>query len=75
MSAKQRSEERRTEELYTLAEAESRTKRRVSTWRKDIRMRRIPYVKLGRQVLIPREVIDDLIARGWREPVSTEASA
>jgi excisionase family DNA binding protein len=65
--------QRPTEELLTLAEAESLTKRKVATWRKDIRLRRIPYVKLGRQVLIPREAIDDLITRGWREPVSVEA--
>jgi excisionase family DNA binding protein len=67
--------QRRTKELLTLAEAQLLTKRRISTWRKDIRLRRIPYVKLGRQVLIPREAIDDLITRGWREPVSVEASA
>ncbi len=60
---------RRTEELLTLAEAELLTKRKVATWRKDIRLRRIPSVKLGRQVLIPREAIEDLIARGWRDPV------
>ena len=60
---------RRTEELMTLAEAEVRYKRKVATWRKDIRLRRIPFVRLGRQILLPREAIDDLIARGWREPV------
>jgi hypothetical protein len=65
--------QRRTEELLTLAEAELLTKRKVATWRKDIRLRRIPYVKLGRQVLLPREAIEDLIIRGWREPVSAEA--
>jgi hypothetical protein len=64
-------EQRRTEELLTLAEAELLTKRKVATWRKDIRLRRVPYVKLGRQVLLPREAIDDLINRGWREPVVT----
>jgi hypothetical protein len=65
--------QRRTEELLTLAEAEMLTKRKVATWRKDLRLRKVPYVKLGRQVLIPREAIDDLIGRGWREPVSAEA--
>ena len=60
---------RQTEELLTLAEAELLTKRKVATWRKDIRLRRIPSVRLGRQVLIPREAIEELIARGWRDPV------
>jgi excisionase family DNA binding protein len=67
--------QRRTEELLTLAEAELLTKRKVATWRKDIRLRRIPYVKLGRQVLLPREAIDELIVRGWREPVSDGGTA
>lgn len=64
---------RRTEELLTLAEAELMTKRKVATWRKDIRLRRIPSVKLGRQVLLPREAIEELIARGWRDPVPSGA--
>jgi hypothetical protein len=61
--------QRRTSELLTLVEAELLTKRRVATWRKDIRLRKVPYVKLGRQVLIPREAIDELITRGWHDPV------
>lgn len=55
--------------LLTVFEAEAQTGRKASTWRKDILERRIPYVKIGRQVRIPEEVIERLIAEGWHEPV------
>ena len=55
--------------LYTVFEAEELTGRKAATWRRDILTRRIPYVKLGRQVRIPCEVIQDLIKRGYRFPV------
>jgi excisionase family DNA binding protein len=64
-----RTENHSSTQLLTLIEAEARTRRKVSTWRKDIRERRIPYVKLGRQYRIPGEFIDQMIARGWHEPV------
>jgi hypothetical protein len=57
-------------ELLTLAEAERMTKRKVSTWRKDVRLRKVPYVKLGRQVRIPREFIEEMISKGWRDPIN-----
>jgi hypothetical protein len=60
-------------ELLTLAEAELLTKRKVSTWRKDVRLRKVPYVKLGRQVRIPREFIEEMIAKGWRDPIALES--
>ena len=56
-------------ELLTLREAEAMTKRKVATWRKDIRLRKVPYVRLGRQVRIPREYVEQLISEGWHEPV------
>jgi hypothetical protein len=56
-------------QLLTLVEAEARTKRKVSTWRKDIRLRKVPYVRLGRSVRIPEEFIDQMIAKGWQEPI------
>jgi len=52
--------------LLTVFEAEARTGRKASTWRRDILTKKIPYVKLGRSVRIPAEVIDQLIASGWR---------
>jgi excisionase family DNA binding protein len=55
--------------LLTVNEAEQRTGRKASTWRRDILLTRIPYVKLGRSVRIPEEVIEALIKKGWRGPV------
>jgi excisionase family DNA binding protein len=51
-------------ELLTLRECEELTKRRVATWRNDIREKKIPYVRIGRQIRIPREVLELLIAQG-----------
>lgn len=58
-------------QLLTVVEAAARTGRKVSTWRRDILLRRIPYVKLGRSVRIPIEVVDRLIRDGWREAVDS----
>ncbi len=58
--------------LLSLKEAEAMTGRKASTWRRDILLRRIPYVKLVRQVRIPIEVIEDLIARGYRPAIPFE---
>ena len=60
----------KTERLLTLREAEQLTGRKVSTWRKDIRLRRVPYVRLGRQIRIPLEAVCELIAAGYRPAVS-----
>jgi len=56
-------------ELLTVQEAEILTGRKASTWRRDILKRQIPYVKLGRQVRIPRAVIDELIRKGYKRPI------
>jgi hypothetical protein len=56
--------------LLTVFEAELRTGRKASSWRRDILTKKIPYVKLGRSVRIPAEVIDRLIAKGWRDAVT-----
>ena len=61
-----------SERLLTVLEAEVLTGRKASTWRRDILQRKIPYVKIGRQVRIPREVVDDLIRQGWRDPIPAE---
>ena len=60
----------KSERLLTVREAESLTGRKASTWRRDILSRKISYVKIGRQVRIPIEAINELIVRGWREPVN-----
>jgi excisionase family DNA binding protein len=61
-----------TRELLTLIECQRITKRKVATWRKDIREKKIPYVRIGRQVRVPREFVERMIADGWREPVLSE---
>lgn len=54
--------------LVTVAEAEEITGRKASTWRRDILLRRVPYVKLGRSVRIPIEAIEELVQKGYRAP-------
>jgi excisionase family DNA binding protein len=58
-----------SERLLTVKEAEDRTGRKASTWRRDILERRVPYVKIGRSVRIPVEFIEKLITDGWREAI------
>lgn len=55
--------------LLTVHEAEALTGRKASTWRKDILRRRVPYVKLGKQVRIPIEAIEDLMKAGYRPAI------
>jgi hypothetical protein len=57
--------------LLTLRQAEEMTGRRVSTWRRDILRRRVSYVKIGRQIRIPLEVINDLVRSGYRPAVNS----
>jgi excisionase family DNA binding protein len=61
--------EKTSGKLLTVFEAEARTGRKVSTWRRDILLRRIAYVKIGRSVRIPVEAVDALIAQGWLNPI------
>jgi excisionase family DNA binding protein len=58
-----------SDQLLTVVEAAARTGRKVSTWRRDILLRRIPYVKIGRSVRIPIEVVERLIREGWRDAI------
>ncbi len=58
--------ERITKRLLTLMECEMRTGRKVSTWRKAIARREIAFVRLGRSVRIPEEVLEQMIAQGYR---------
>ena len=59
-----------SDQLLTVFEAAVRTGRKVSTWRRDILLRRIPYVKIGRSVRIPAEVVERLIREGWRDAIT-----
>ena len=56
----------KTKQLLTVYEAETLTGRRAATWRKDLLHRKIPYVRIGRQVRIPIEVIEQLVREGYR---------
>lgn len=60
-----------TKQLLSVKQAEKLTGRKAATWRRDILERKIPYVKLGRQVRIPIEVIEGLIEKGYRPSVPT----
>lgn len=63
------------EKLLTVFECEARTGRKAATWRKAILRREIPYVKIGRSVRIPEEVVDRLIKEGWRAAVEPRSAA
>ena len=63
-------EKGKTSKLLTLGECERMTGRRVSTWRKAITQRQIPVVRLGRSVRVPLEVVEEMIADGWQDPVN-----
>jgi len=58
-----------SKKLLTVQEAEQLTGRKASTWRKDILKKKIDYVKIGRQVRIPIEVITKLIQAGYHQAV------
>ena len=58
-----------TKRLLTLMECETRTGRKVSTWRKAIARREIAFVRLGRSVRIPEEVVEQMITQGYRPAV------
>ena len=50
--------------LVDVFEAERRTGRKASTWRRDILMKKIPVVRLGRLVRIRLSTIQDMIRKG-----------
>ena len=62
--------EKSPKRLLTLTECEARTGRKVSTWRKAIAQREIDFVRLGRSVRIPEEVIEQMITQGYRPAIS-----
>jgi len=63
-----------SQKLLTLQQCEEMTGRKISTWRKAIAQRTIPFVRLGRSIRVPLEYIQALIDEGWREPVKNENS-
>ena len=62
---------RASDRLLRVSEAAERLGLKESTIRRRILERKVAYVKSGRAVRIPTEVVDRLITEGWREPVNS----
>jgi excisionase family DNA binding protein len=58
-----------SKQLLTVAQAADRLGLKPATIRRRILERRLPYVKLGRAVRIPVEVVDALIASSYRPAI------
>ena len=50
-------------DLLTVKEAAEESRMSVSWWRQRIHMRQIKFVRFGRRVFIPREVLEDLLRK------------
>ena len=55
--------------LLTVGEVAQRLALKQSTVRRRILERRIKYVKIGRSVRIPEDVVDSIIRSGTHEPI------
>ena len=58
-----------SKQLLTVAQVADRLGLKEATIRRRILERRLPYVKLGRAVRIPIEVIDALIVASYRPAI------
>ena len=58
-----------TQELLTLKEVAALTKIKIPTWRRAIAQRRIPFVRIGRSIRVPIEVVREIISSGWQDPI------
>jgi excisionase family DNA binding protein len=56
--------------LLTVYEAEQLLGRKATTLRRDIRLRKIACVRIGRQVRIPIEAVREMIRKGYQDAVS-----
>ena len=63
------------DELYTLRECANLTKRKESTWRADIRARRIPFIRIGRLVRIRKSDLNAMLNRGFRPAIGENNAA
>ncbi|MBI5197929.1 MAG: excisionase family DNA-binding protein [Nitrospirae bacterium] len=59
----------KSERLMTVEEAAVRLGLKEATIRRRILEKRIGYVKVGRAVRIPVEIVEEIIAAGYREPL------
>jgi excisionase family DNA binding protein len=60
-------------ELLNLDEASKDSKLSIHWWRKAVSQRRVPFVKIGRRVLVRREDLETLISKGFQAPRESEA--
>jgi excisionase family DNA binding protein len=60
---------RKSDQLLSVVDAANRLGLKESTIRRRILERKLAYVKNGRAVRVPVEVIEQVIADGWREPI------
>ena len=61
-----------SQRLLTVQEVAARLGLKPSTIRKKILRREIAYVKCGRAVRVPVEIVEQLIAEGWRDSVALQ---
>jgi excisionase family DNA binding protein len=62
---------RKSEQLLSVVDAARRLGLKECTIRRRILERKLAYVKNGRAVRVPIEVVERLIAEGWRDPIDT----
>ena len=60
-------------ELFTVREAAKKTKVSEGWWRQRVFHKEVPFVKLGRRVLIPKSTIEKLIREGTVEASGKDA--
>ena len=60
--------------LLTIPEAAKETRMSISWWRQQVFFKKIKYLKVGRKVLIPRQVIEDMLAKAVVEPRETSST-
>jgi excisionase family DNA binding protein len=60
-----------TRQLLTVRQVAERLALKESTIRRRILERKLAYVKSGRAVRVPIEAVEELIAEGWRHPISS----
>jgi excisionase family DNA binding protein len=60
---------RKSDQLLSVVDAAQRLGLKESTIRRRILERKLAYVKNGRAVRVPVEVVEQVIADGWRDPI------
>lgn len=62
-------------ELWTLKEIASKTRMSEAYWRKQVLLRRIPVVKIGRCVRLDAQVVQSFLAEGVRPATTSTPGA